>query len=149
MKLFISYAHTDKWQINQLVEILRDFGHDPWFDNRLMPGQDWKAALTQAVTSCDAFVYALTPEAVASEWCQWEFAKAVELNKPIIPVLVQSKTIIPNALSKYQYADFSEGPTVKAVAKLSGGLMNIAVTIPFDTTLVIAIDPKGVPAHAE
>lgn len=67
MKLFICYSRTDIWQINQLIDMLRDFGHDPWFDNRLMPGQDWKTVLAQMVIDCDTFIYALTPESVASE----------------------------------------------------------------------------------
>ncbi len=149
MKLFISYAHVDKWQVKQLVEILRDAGHDPWFDNKLLPGQDWKHVLRSSIEDCDIFVYALTPESVASEWCQWEFATAVELGKSIIPILIQPKTPIPEAISRYQYADFSEGMTPQAVAKLMGGLTHIAISIPAKDAPPAPTNPVGKPSRAE
>ncbi|MBZ0275199.1 MAG: toll/interleukin-1 receptor domain-containing protein [Anaerolineae bacterium] len=49
MKLFISYVHTDIWQVKQLVEILRSGNHEPWFDDRLLAGQDWKDELEQSI----------------------------------------------------------------------------------------------------
>jgi hypothetical protein len=147
MKLFVSYAHVDKWQIGQLVDILRDAGHDPWFDNKLLPGQDWKQELKAAIVNCEAFVYALTPESVASEWCQWEFATAVELGKSIIPILVQPKTDIPETISRYQYADFSDGLTPQAIAKLMGGITNIAISIPKDEAPTVPLNPSGKPAQ--
>lgn len=148
MKLFISYAHVDKWPIGLLVDVLRDAGHDPWFDNKLLPGQDWKQALKAAIVDCEAFVYALTPESVASEWCQWEFATAVELGKSIIPILVQPKTDIPDAIRRYQYADFSDGLTPKAVAKLVGGIAHIAISIPKDEAPSAPVNPTGKPSRA-
>lgn len=149
MKLFISYAHTDTGRVNQLVETLRDAGHEPWFDNRLMPGQDWKEALLRAVADCDVFVYALTRKSVVSEWCQWEFARAVELKKPIIPVLMQTETRIPDAIANYQYVDFSKGLTSKALARLTAGLSNFTINIPSNQSLEAPTNPKGKPAQAE
>lgn len=149
MRLFISYAHVDKPLVSQLVEILRLGGHDPWFDHRLVPGQDWKAQLLRQITDCEAFLYALSPESVASEWCQWEFAQAVALGRPIIPVLLQAGTHRPEALSRYQYADFSHGPTPEAVASLLGGLLSIAVTIPASQAPPAPSEPRGVPAQAQ
>jgi hypothetical protein len=149
MKLFISYAHTDKWQVKQLVEILEDAGHQPWFDNKLLPGQDWKQALADAIVDCESFVYAMTPESITSEWCQWEFTKAVELGKPVIPILVQPKTKVPDNIRRYQYADFSEGPTPKNVAKLMGGISQIAINIPKAEAPTAPENPDGIPSRAE
>lgn len=149
MKLFISYAHTDKWQVKQLVEILQSAGHDPWFDNRLLPGQDWKQELAKAIDNCETFVYALTPESVESEWCQWEFKHAVEQGKPVLPILMQSKTKVPDVIRKYQYADFSEGPTPTNVAQLMGGLTQIAITIPPEQAPAAPDEPSGTPAQAQ
>jgi len=52
MRLFISYARVNYYQVSQLVEILRDGGYDPWFDHKLFPGQDWKAELFRAIQTC-------------------------------------------------------------------------------------------------
>jgi tetratricopeptide (TPR) repeat protein len=148
MRLFISYAHDDEAQVEQLVDILREGGHDPWFDDHLMPGQDWKARLNREIEAADAFVYTLTSHSVKSEWCRWELARAVELGKPVIPVLLVEGTAIPNALGHYQYADFSEGATPESVARLMGGLMQVAVRIPRKEAPRAPRNPRGVPARA-
>lgn len=148
MRLFISYARVDKPLVEQIIEIFREGGHDPWFDHRLLPGQEWKQVLLRQIRECDVFAYMLSPEAVESEWCQWEFAEAVKLDKPIIPVLLQKNTPIPVALSRYQYADFSDGITPKATARLMGGLGAIVVTIPLEDMPQAPLDPLGLPAQA-
>lgn len=148
MRLFISYARVDKPLVEQIIEIFREGGHDPWFDHRLLPGQEWKQVLLKQIRECDVFAYMLSPEAVKSEWCQWEFAEAVKLGKPIIPVLLQKNTPIPVALSCYQYADFSDGITPKATARLMGGLGAIVVTIPLEDMPQAPLDPLGLPAQA-
>ncbi len=149
MKLFISYAHVDRYRVNELVDILHDAGYEPWFDHRLLPGQDWKAELLRAVTVCDAFLYALSPESVESEWCQWEFAQAVQMGKPIIPVLLQARTQLPDAIRRFQYADFSEGPTPRSVARLMGGLHVLQVIVPVAQAPRVTTNPSGLPAQAE
>jgi hypothetical protein len=144
-KLFISYAHTDKWQVKQLVDILKQGNYDAWFDHRLVVGGDWQAQLLDAIKTCDAFVYALSPESVESEWCRWEFAEAVKLGKPVIPVLIQGKTNIPPSITSRQYADFTEGPSVEGTARLIAGIHN-AITIP-PAEVSAPTKPTGKPAQ--
>jgi hypothetical protein len=45
MRLFISYAHDNRQHVEEIVGILRKGGHEPWFDEKLSAGQDWKAKL--------------------------------------------------------------------------------------------------------
>lgn len=149
MRLFVCYAHVDKWQVKQLVDIFRAAGHDPWFDNRLLPSQDWKKVLKSAIGDCDAFVYVMTPESVASEWCYWEFATAVELGLPIIPILIQAKTQIPDMISGYQYSDLSDGLTPESIAKLMGGITHLAVAVPKNKVIHWIENPSGKPASVE
>jgi hypothetical protein len=146
-KIFISYARVDIYLIKQLVGILYAGGHEPWFDHRLIPGQDWKAQLIGGIELSDAFVYALTPESVASQWCQWEFARAIEQGKPIIPVMFQSNTQLPELLTRYQYVDFTEGPTPEATARLMSGLWNLAVKIPPHEAPLEPMHPHGFPSR--
>lgn len=147
MRLFISYAHADHFQVKQIVEILRDAGHDPWFDHRLLPGQDWKATLQQAVNSADAFVYVLSPESIASEWCQWEFAEAVRSSKPIVPIRIQANINPPEAITRFQWADFSQGPTPQAVAQLVGGISQAGI-VPPSTPIAAPLNPTDTPVQA-
>ncbi len=146
--LFMSYAHVDKHTlVVPLVETLRDGGYDPWFDHSLIPGKPWKKQLLEAIERCDAFVYAMTPESLASEWCLWELKQAVDLGKPIIPIRLQSNTILPDWLSQLQWVDFTEGSTLQAVAKLLHGL-RIATSVTPETLPATPEDPTGQPASA-
>jgi hypothetical protein len=147
MRPFLSYAREDKERVRQIAEILIQAGHDPWFDDALLPGQDWKQKLSQAIHECDSFIYILSPESVESEWCQWEFKEAVKQGKPIIPIMLR-QTKLPRSLSKFQFVDFT-GDTfsAKSVAKLMGGLTEIAVNI---TAQVSAPEsPKGNPPQEQ
>jgi formylglycine-generating enzyme required for sulfatase activity len=146
MRLFISYAHADAGQVKQIADILRVGGHDPWFDHKLLPGQDWQAELLAAITACDEFVYVLTPESVASEWCQWEFAEAVKQGKPIVPVLLR-KCAPPKTISRYQYADFTDGITPETTARLIAGVYT-ALKIPAADIPPAPLNPQGTPAQA-
>ncbi len=122
MKIFISYAHVDEAQVRELVEILRDdANHDVWFDPKLVAGKAWEDQLLDAIQASDCFLYALTPESSASKWCQWEFARAVHANKPVVPVKMQSNVTfdgVLDVLNRVQYVDFCQGATRRAVAKL-------------------------------
>lgn len=127
MRLFISYAHVDKaivkdWIVNKLLA----GGYNVWFDDNLVVGQDWKQQLSDKIQTSDALVYCMTPESIASDWCKWELARAVDLGKPVVPVLLKARTQLPDQLKRLQYVDFSNGATGDAVARLMGGLQNLS-----------------------
>lgn len=145
MRLFITYAHIDKAIVKEwIVDKLTAGGHDVWFDARLVAGQEWKKQISDEIQRSDALVYCMTPEAIASDWCQWELGQAVASGKPIIPVLLQAQTQIPGTLSQVQYVDFSDGPTGNAIARLMGGLQQLSsAQIPPAPT-----NPQGIPPQA-
>jgi hypothetical protein len=146
MRLFITYDHENTAGIRQLVEILGAGGHEPWFDQLLLPGQDWKQELERSIAACEAYVYALTQTSVGSEWCQWEYATAVRLRKGIIPVLLE-KVALPAALQRFQYADLTEGTTPIAVAKLMAALVAMQ-QVPVAEAPAAPAEPKGIPSRA-
>lgn len=129
MKIFISYAHASKDKVLELVELLRSGGYDPWFDRELIVGQEWKGQLEQAIQKCEIFVYVLTPETILSEWCQWELGKALELKKPIIPILLKHVSL-PKILEVYQFVDFTGGFGAQETARLMVGLASALVVNP-------------------
>lgn len=108
MRLFISYARVDKPLLKQIAERLEDV-HEVWYDKRLFAGQHWWEEIESRLTWCEGFVYLLSPESVASEYCQKEFTIAQAQGKHIFPVLIQARTPIPANLSHIHYADVSEG----------------------------------------
>jgi hypothetical protein len=147
MQLFISYAHESIANVRQTVEILTAGGHTVWFDDQLLPGQDWKRQLGESIARCDALVYAMTRETVTSEWCEWELATAVRLEKAVIPVLLEPGISVPDSLRRLQYSDFTQGATPIAVAKLMGALA-IMQKIPVAESPARPADPKGIPSRA-
>jgi hypothetical protein len=152
MKLFISYARDDEDRVRPVVDLLRAAGHEVWFDDQLLPGQAWQEELAVAIRGNEAFVYMLTTAAVESEWCQWEFATAIDMSKPIIPVLLDAATALPDPLARYQCADFTAAPGTQAfamaTAKLVGGLQQIAVTIPREDAPQAPEKPVGMPTRS-
>ena len=105
MVLFISYAHTDTVRVAEFAEVLRAGGFEPWWDDRLLPGDDWKRGLRDRISSCEAFLCLLSHDAIESEWCQWELAEAASQSKPIIPVLLRVGTQVPESITRLQYLD--------------------------------------------
>lgn len=146
MRLFISYAHENQSIVNEwIVNKLTAAGHDAWFDDRLIAGQDWKQQLGQEIRRSDALVYCITPASVESDWCLWEVATAAALDIPIIPVILQANTQLPEQLGTLQFVDFSYGPTGDAVDRLLRGLQHVAPSqVP-----PAPQNPRGIPPQAK
>jgi hypothetical protein len=121
MKLFISYTRVDKPSCEPIIRELEK-AHEVFYDQRLHVGERWRAEIEQRVSWCEGFVYMLTPESVASEYCQWEYGLAREGDKLIFPVLLQARTPVPDELYEIQIADFSDGLTAQAFSDLSAGI---------------------------
>lgn len=149
MRLFINYAHFDKAQVEQVVDLLRKRGHEPWFE-KLLPNRDWEADLLAAITACDGLIYALSPDSVVTEWCQWELAQAIKLNKAIVPLLVHMPVNVPQAISGIRRVDISEGLTEIAAARLLGSVGRLEnFQVPSDAPPPVAPEhPRGIPAQA-
>jgi hypothetical protein len=125
LSIFISYSRQDKQIVDQLASILERGGQRPWIDRDLMPGQRWRNELKQSITDCDAFLIALSPDALDSDWCLWEFEEAVRQEKPIFPVLVRKVGELPEemkSLHEFQFLDISNGIQADSAAALIGGL---------------------------
>ncbi len=110
MRLFLSYARVDKPYAIQVVNML-DI-HEIWYDQRLYAGQDWWREILRRLDWCDGFVYLLSPDSVASEYCRKEAELAKMLRRPIFPIIVRDHTLIPdtmNDIKELQYVDLSKG----------------------------------------
>lgn len=140
MKIFISYAHKDRPIVDQLAEFLRKGGHDIWYDDRLVAAKSWKAQLLAQIKASDCFLYALTPESVASEWCQWEFSQAVHAGKPIVTVLLQ-ETTLTGVLEDHQYVDFRDR-TLEAAIRLGTAVYEAELIPPEKVELLPAPDSE-------
>jgi hypothetical protein len=107
MKLFISYSRDDTAWTIELQNALNDkLHHQVWMDRQIIPGADWWESILDEIENCDCLVYVMTPNSIDSVFCQAEWQYALDLNKPILPVLLK-KCEFPKLLSdrQIQYLD--------------------------------------------
>ena len=116
MRLFISYARVDKPYCVQIADTLD--AHETWFDQRLYAGQKWWKEILKRLEWCEGFVYLLSPDSVASDYCRQEYTIAKESGRKVFPVLITELTPIPEELQSIHYADLSHGLTPDAVKSL-------------------------------
>ncbi len=116
MRLFVSYARVDKPYCIQIIEMLDV--HEVWYDQRLYAGQQWWKEILRRLDWCEGFIYLLSPESVASEYCRREFELAVNLGRHIFPVLIHPDATVPPQIKDMQYADLRKGLTADAVRVL-------------------------------
>ena len=147
MRLFICYARESIEKVRRTLEVFTLDGHQVWLDERTLPGKDWQEELADQIARNDVFVYAATTASLASEWCQWELAKAVRLGKAIIPILLEPGLSVPDSLKKLQWADCSKGISGLEGVKLLRALDHLQ-KIPVAEAPPLPDHPKGVPSRA-
>lgn len=130
MNIFLSYPHKDKSLAIGLKNVLFNSGHTVWMDDLLNTGQNWREQLELQLKQADAIALAITPNWLTSPYCQWEFITAVENGKKVIPVMLERIDDLPERLSQYQFADFTDGfSNTGRVQKFLDDLLKLAVTV--------------------
>lgn len=116
MRIFVSYARVDKPFCVQIVDTLDV--HETWYDQRLYAGQNWWKEILRRLDWCESFVYLLSPDSIASDYCRKEFELAQSLGKHIVPVLIRDEAKLPDNIKDMQYVDLTNGITIEAVKVL-------------------------------
>jgi tetratricopeptide (TPR) repeat protein len=92
-RIFISHSSLD----NKAAEDARDWLiANGWSDifldldpvRGLAPGERWQNALKLAADRCEAVIFLISPNWLASRWCLSEFLLAKQLGKRLFPVIV-------------------------------------------------------------
>ena len=115
LKVFLCHASQDKPVVRELAQRLFAEGWiDPWLDEKkLLPGQDWRLKIEEAVEASDIVIFCLSSNSVTKEgFIQKElrYAREIAFEKPegtifLIPLrLDESET--PRGLRFYQWADY-------------------------------------------
>jgi WD40 repeat protein len=124
--IFVSYSRADKEFVNRLQVSLKDTGKDVWIDwEDIPPTAEWMAEIFSAIAAADSFVFVLSPDSIKSVTCLQELARAVELNKRLIPLLYRdaSPEAVPESVQRVQWIDFRHGTDFgAAVATLLGAI---------------------------
>ncbi|MFN0147970.1 MAG: toll/interleukin-1 receptor domain-containing protein [Dehalococcoidia bacterium] len=143
--VFISYSRANAARVEVLARDIKSLGHETWLDQDLSGGQRWWDRILQEIRTCDAFVFALSAEAIDSHACLSEFRYAAALGKPVLPVLVEqnvSDSLMPRELSEVQRIDYTNEDKA-AFAALNRGLSSLPPAPPLPGVLP---PPPQVPA---
>ncbi|MCP4695651.1 MAG: toll/interleukin-1 receptor domain-containing protein, partial [Gammaproteobacteria bacterium] len=107
--IFISYSRKDSGFARKLNTELRTYGKTVWFDQEsIAEGEDFQREIYNGIENADNFLFILSPDAVASEFCEAEVRYAAEQNKRFILVRYRAAPPekIPAYLATLQWIDF-------------------------------------------
>jgi TIR domain len=126
MRLFISYARANRAKVEELQQVLEKAGHEAWFDEDITAGEDWWNMILNSIERCEVFVFALSPQSTNSDACRAEFQYAIDLNRPIFPVMLAESELPVGKLRETQYVDATRGLTKnEVILDLSRSLLRL------------------------
>ena len=128
--LFISYSRRDSEFVRRLAGALEERGKTVWLDTEgIEAGEVFPLALKRAIEESDAFVFVITPDSVASPFCEQEIEHAEALGKRILPVLrvkVPDAELHPEVRDRnwisFESEDELDGSVASLVAALDSDL---------------------------
>ena len=89
MSIFISYSREDKTYANKLVQALIKQGLPVWLDDQIDYGDKWPRVIEENLRKCQVFLLIMSPRSHKSHWVNCELTLALELKKPIFPLLLE------------------------------------------------------------
>ncbi|MEP7293468.1 MAG: TIR domain-containing protein, partial [Chloroflexota bacterium] len=123
----MSHATADDKRVDVLCQRLNTAGIETWVDhqNGLIPGDHFNHKIQNAINSCAAGLFVLTPNSAASNYCEAEWMRLIALKIPFYVALLDSVPLsdFPLLLGTIQYADLVKGydAGVNAMIRAIGG----------------------------
>ena len=121
-RIFLSHSSKDNFEAIALRDWLASEGWNDVFldldpERGIAAGQRWERALHDAASRCEAVIFLVSANWLASGWCTKEYALARGLNKKLFAVLIDStKTIgsLPAELNGvWQIVDLVHGQDLR------------------------------------
>jgi len=106
-QIFISYKHDDGDFAELLKGKIERAGFNAWLDENIQAGEEWREMIDLAIRDSAAVVVIMTPDARGSEYVTYEWAYALGLGVPVIPVLLKDTNPLHPRLEVLQYLDFT------------------------------------------
>ena len=83
--IFVSYAHIDAKYVFPIINKFHERGHPIWYDQGLMPGQEWDDEVADALINSSLLVVFVSSNSMASSNVQDEIKLALRREIPIVP----------------------------------------------------------------
>jgi WD40 repeat protein len=88
LDVFISYSRRDREFAEALCHQLKRHQLNIWVDWENIPiAADWRQEIQEGIESAHTFLFIISPDSVASPYCQDEIAQAISNNKRIISIV--------------------------------------------------------------
>jgi hypothetical protein len=118
--LFVSYSRRDASIVEPLVELLRISGSSVFRDrDSIPPGTKWQLKIATALENCETVIVLWCKHAAASKEVELEYQRAIELEKSVVPILIDS-TGMPDVLAQYQAIDLRKALGAHEVVVIDG-----------------------------
>jgi TIR domain len=105
--IFLSYSTQDYFFAEMLAIKLEAEGFKLWRDlGSIRPGDDWRQSIENGIKESVAVVVALSTNSAQSAFVTYEWAYALGMSKPVIPVKLSECKVHPR-LEPTHYVDFS------------------------------------------
>ena len=118
-RIFISYSRKDMAFADRLEAALKARGFEPLIDRtEIYAFEDWWKRIEALIARADTVVFALSPDAVASDVALKEVAHAASLNKRFAPIVVRrvEDGAAPEALRRLNFIFFDDPARFEASA---------------------------------
>ena len=140
--IFVSYSRADIMYLKKVLEVIHlSYGYGSvWYDNQIKGGDNWWEVIKENIRNCKVFIFLISNDSLASNYCYKECKYAIKLEKPIIPILLRPKTELWGEFDKElvayfkktHYLDLSE-MNAETIARLLGAISenlqnNISIT---------------------
>lgn len=103
---FISYSRQDTEFAARITQDLRGNRIEVWRDQDSIPaGANWDREIEKAINDCSHVIFIATPSSVASENVQDEISLAVNREKTVIPLMLETCDL-PLRVHRAQWVDF-------------------------------------------
>jgi formylglycine-generating enzyme required for sulfatase activity len=107
MKIFVCYARLDRIVCQKFVKTIDHY--DVFYDDRIKVGDEWWKHIKSRLDWCDVFVFMISAYSINSHYCLKELEIALQLEKKIIPILIEKDVEPPKSIAKFQYGDLTKG----------------------------------------
>ncbi len=93
--IFISYSHKNMERVWDTLNYIQKDGFRFWYDDGIDPGVSWDDFIAEHIQGCGYFIAFLSNEYSDSQNCIQELRYAMEMNKQILLVRIDSRKLTP------------------------------------------------------
>lgn len=144
LDLFVTHDPQSEGDIRGLLEDLKALGDTACFEAQRGSGLGWWEQTLARIRSCDALLFALTPQTLESEACWREMRYAHALGKPVLAIELSERTDLgatPSPLDTLPFVSFRRRDRDSAL-RLCKALRSIRKAVPLPRVLPV---PPGLP----